>query len=312
MNTASDLLALLPGDHAKVPLPDAQMVPAAGYTAILGATAGRVRILPQSRHQALSSAAARMAILESAMPLGTVLPVQPGTVMSPADVARCVIANRPLLDDLTNQLAGQVQFQVTVRWCADKVLSHFRDSPELRQIFAAGRSDAQTLQKAVGALANRLSQDIAAQICAPATDSLRLPPAEDHLVNIVLRLPHDAQQALDQALEAVDAIWPEGLHIRQIGPAPAASFASLSMTTISQQDIAAAHAQLGLGSCASESAIRTARAERLRQAPHLAHQITTAATLVLAFARIGEAPFHYCQVQSDGQSRADPVWEGAA
>lgn len=312
MTALCEVLGLLPGDPANASLPKAQLIPAAGYTAILGRPAARKSILPQTRRQALAGAAARMAILEAAMPFGPVLPVQPGTLMSPAEVARCVIANRPLLDDLATEMTGQVQFQVTVGWAADKVLSHFRTAPELRPIFTSGRTDAQQLQKAIGALATRLSHDIAAQITAVGTDSLHLPTADDHLVNVVLRLPQNAQPALDQALEAVDAIWPEGLHIRQIGPAPAASFATLSVTTIAQQDIAAAHTQLGLMRPASPTQIHAARTGRLRQAPHLANQISAATTLALAYARVGEAPFGLCQVLSEGQSHANPVLEGAA
>lgn len=312
MTAISDALALVPGTHPALPIAGVRCVPAQGYTALLSEAPVPAVTLPQTRRAALAKAAARMALLEAAMPYGPVLPFQPGTHLSPAAIAPFMTANRPLLDQLAGRLAGHVQFQITVSWSPDMVLQRFRDTPELQSIFATGQTDALQLQQAISALAARLSSDMAELIAGPVTESLILPQAEDLLLNIVVLVPETAQDGLDDTLAAVDAIWPEGLHIRQIGPAPAASFASLSVTHISPQDVTAAYTTLGLPHAAPEPDLAEARANSLRRAPRLAQSIKSATTLAEAYLRVGEAPFDLCTIVAEGQSQATTGWKGAA
>ena len=105
-----ELIALLAGSD--VPhLPDGTTAASAGgFVAIFGAGTPRLA----NRTRLAAAAAKRMAQLEALMPSGVLLPVMPGTFLAPEELPGMVEANRPMLTRLASELAGKVQFQVTV------------------------------------------------------------------------------------------------------------------------------------------------------------------------------------------------------
>lgn len=302
--TAYEGLAIVPQSSDTPVIPGITMVSADGMTVLMTSAPRPAIRLPQTRKQALHTAAERQRRLEAAMPYGPVLPFRPETPLHPGKVPSLVQANAPLLASLIARLTGQVQFQITVRWDPGKVLDRFRSAPELTTIFAAGRTDAQTLQRALTALASRLSDDMTAELEAIAVDLIRLPRDTDMILNAVIMLPEAALPALDAAVAQIDAIWTEGLHIRQIGPAPAASFALLEVAEISRADLAQARTMLGLHGTPNPAQITTARKEALTLAPDTAQTIRHAAEVMMAHNRVRHAPFALCQVRTDAQSQA--------
>lgn len=228
-----NLVAVLDGMYAVAPDAEVQMVPHGGLTAILTTAPQPVIRLPQSRRDVLLEAASRLRMQEACLPLATLLPAQANCPLSPDGAVRFLQANQPQLTRLMRQFAGQVQMQISVSWDEAGVLTRFRNTAELAPLFAQSNATPQMLTQAVSRLASRLSLEIS-QILAPvSTDIAALPLAPSVLWNGAILVPPSQLAALCVAVETVDAIWSEGLHIRQIGPAPIASFVSLELEHIS-------------------------------------------------------------------------------
>lgn len=298
--TEVELIALVPGNHTEAPHPDLTVFSANGLTALIRPRKRRALILPPGRKQALQTAAQRQSWLESALSIGPVLAARPDTVLSREAIASMIRANRTLIDRVLERLAGQVQFQVSVTWTADGVLRRFRESPELRPHFTRGQVSAQALRDAVHRLAGRLGKEMEARLGEVSTECLSLPLTEDMLLNAAVLIPPEAEDCLDRAVTAIDAIWTEGLHIRQIGPSPAVSFALLETRRFAAADVLEASILLGLDRHAPEGKIASARRSALLRNPAESETIRQAAELLLAARQFEDgAPVHLCRILSE-------------
>ncbi|MEM8537578.1 MAG: GvpL/GvpF family gas vesicle protein [Pseudomonadota bacterium] len=275
-----------------------------GVTALLLPEKRPLIALPQSRKAALQGAARRQAMLEAVMPLGTVLPFRPGQQLTPDDVAPLIDANRSLIDTLQQRFAGLVQYQITVTWQAEGVLKRFRASPELAPLFAAGHANASQIQFAVSRLAERLSGDMQDMLAGTVAECTQLPRVDGMILNSVVLLPESAEAALDAALAQIDAIWADGLHIRQVGPAPPASFATLDPQFVTVGMVAAALETLGIAAGASETAIMTARKDALRRTSAAQEEVNRASEILLAQRRAGTDSFYLCTVLAEDAGTA--------
>ena len=302
--TTFELLAVLPATQDKPPDTRLRFVSSSGFTAVLADRATKVMILPQSRKAALQAAAQRQAWLEACMPLGTVIPFLPDCTIKESDVAPLIAANRPLFAALATRLRDKVQFQITVSWDPAGVLDRFRNTPELSDLFAGGVTTQAELAHAIAALADRLRGEIHHSLQDTAAEVLHLPLAPDMLTNTVVLQRSDQLSQLDRVIENIDHIWTEGLQIRQIGPAPAASFVRLDPESISEADIAKALQSLGLQQPGTSDVITKARRDTLLQAPALAADIRRNAEILQAALRVGPGlqPFRLCVVRSDDQT----------
>lgn len=305
---SQELIAIMLGCIEPVPDLPMQFVTAQGYTALLDKRPAPLIKLPLSRTDVLRSAAERQAWLECCMPYGTILPVCPNSFLTQADVPLMIAANRPLLDQLTLRLTGKEQFQITVSWDAPQVLDRFRDAPELAPLFAAGKTSADALQRGVTALSTRLRDDILDTLGNCAAEMLTLPPGQDMLANVVVLQQADKLPALDHALAQIDAIWTEGFRIKQIGPAPAASFASIALQRVSQKDLTDAARLLGCNLDDTADKIAQARQQALKDTPARAADIKESADVLDAMARHGKGPqpLYLCSVRSDDQAATLP------
>ncbi len=302
--TCSEIIAVLPGTFISPPHAQLQFVPAHGYTAVLAKHPRRAIKLPLSRKAALQSAAQRQRWLEQCMAFGTVLPFQMNAILDQADVPALIAANRPLFGTLANRFAGKVQFQVTISWDPQGVLGKFRNSPELSGLFATNSITPDQLSHSIKRLAKRLGRQFLHAFEDVATEVLQLPITENMLANTVLLMDHNRLRELDQALEAIDVIWTEGFHIKQIGPAPAASFATIAPHTITKRDIDSALQTLGLRPHATPQAVAKARRVALLQSPSAAAQIKRSAEIVNASMRLDTTnhAFFLCTTISDDQA----------
>lgn len=301
--TGYDIAAILPGNIKTVPdSPDILCVCAEEMTAILVPRPYRAMLLPQSRKAVLQAAAARQRVFEAVMPFGTVLPFRPDVVMSPAQVGSFVRVNRPLLDRLADRFADVVQYQITVSWTPQQVLNRFRDSAELEPVFAAGHTSPRILSDAVTVLATRLGDDMRVILGKAVQEIMMLPCAEDMLLNAAVLVKASDVTPLDQAVEALDAIWTEGLQVKQIGPAPGTSFATLDARNVGPAEVKKARQLLGLASDPDDAAIAAARRRALIQRPADAAAIKMAATTVSAVCRSGDSTCLLCFAISDDQA----------
>lgn len=181
------------------------------------------------------------------MNLGTLLPFGPCHVLSPAGACDLVVANRPQLRHLFDRFAGLIQVQLAINWAEDGVLAHFRDSDELAPLFQGAAISAAAPALAVRRLAARLAKQVDAALEEVCADIAALPIGAGMLWNGALLLRKDRLERLTATVEAIDAIWPAGFHIRQIGPAPVASFVTLGVDLISSAEVEAACAFRGDG-----------------------------------------------------------------
>lgn len=240
-----DLIAILDGAHPKPPHPALQMLPDAGITAVLAARPRPVLRLPQGRADLLAEAAERLRLQEACLPLATLLPVQPGASLSLAGCGRFLQANQPLLAQLMQRYTGLVQVQITLRWQEEAVLTRFRDHPAVAALFTMPQPGPQHLVDAVSNLSVSLSARITDLLSRAAMEVITLPVAPSVLWNGVVLLPRTALSGLDTAVEKIDAIWSEGFTIRQIGPAPIASFALITLEPVTAAEVARARAAFG-------------------------------------------------------------------
>lgn len=300
-----EALALIAGTHRTNAETALQMVASDDVTAVLTHAKRKAIMLPQSRKAKLADAAERQILLERIMPLGTVIPFRPGAFLDCDDVGPLIAANRPMIERLFARLDGRCQFQITVEWTPENVLSHFKTRAELKPLFEAGVALPDALAGAVQHLADALANDMQSMLGHVARELILLPRSQDMLLNAVVLIDQDAQTALDQAVEAIDAIWTDGFKVRQIGPAPAASFAQLDPQLICNKDLIAAREVLAPADTSNEIAIAQARRLALLSDPAAAGVITRAAEVLCAgLANQDGGHFHLCHLLSEDQSAA--------
>ncbi|MEM9342702.1 MAG: GvpL/GvpF family gas vesicle protein [Pseudomonadota bacterium] len=283
--TARDLIALLPGPAPHTLPRGTRAAQADGVTAIFGAS--RLSGLKTSRKSALKGAVQRQERLEALMPAGTVLPVIPGTYLSPSDLPTLVACNRDMLNRLFAALSGLVQYQLSVTWDRAAATARFG-----------------TTDDSLEALAAQLRAEMMAHLTV-ADDLQELPRSEDAVLNTVLLVNEPTD--LDPALEAIDAIWTEGLRIRLIGPSPAVSFASLHLRHATAGQVAAARATLGLRELPDglDTLSAARRAAVMAAPPEMQVSLREASDLLSAAIRAGGQPPILADVWREGRAASD-------
>ncbi|WP_370400183.1 GvpL/GvpF family gas vesicle protein [Sulfitobacter sp. JB4-11] len=305
MTKRHELIALIDCcPNGAVSPPGVSFIPSGRFTAVFGKSTSWRMPMSGNRRQALQGAAERQAHLESCMRFGTVLPVRRECFVDPDAMSVLLTANADILDQVSQRLRGAVQYQVTVRWQAAQVLMHFRDTPEIRPLFSGTQITPVALESAVGKLAARLEATMWPELRSVGREVLALPVAEDVLLNAAVLVSEADIFNLDQAVERIDAIWPEGLSIRQIGPAPGSSFALLDPVWKDAATIEHAHVTLRLNPGASDQEITEARRTSLMKPGCDPGHIRLAAQLVQAATRLGgvKAGLHLCAIRADDQS----------
>lgn len=282
-----DLLAILPALRDGARLPDGLVsCPQGRWTAILANRATTPAWRPLLRRQRLSQAAERQRMLEALMPLGPVLAALPGTALTTEEAANLIVANTPLLERLAENARGKVQFQVSISWQADRVLDRFRGEPELASLFKSDQVTSAALIAGVTRLSDRLRAQAMGRLGRVACALTELPREQDMLANAVLLIEDRDEPALDAALEQIDSIWSDGLHIRQIGPGPAMSFNALDVREIDGAQLADARRCLDLPQTAAPDDIDAARQQKLRRPGAPVDEIRSAAQVLTALSRL--------------------------
>lgn len=259
--TRTDLLAILPGPPPSRLPEGAVAVQAAGFAALLMPPP-----VATARAALLRHAAGRQSALEALMAEATVLPALAHTPLAAAEAGPMLEANAPMLRALADRLEGRVQYQVQVGWDPAGLPARFPGEP-------------------AEAVRARLAATVAASLAALAEALIPLPLCPPVIANHALLLPAAAAPDLDRALERIDALWTEGLSIRQIGPSPAVSFASIALRRVSAAEVGAARRRLGLEGTLDPATVAAARRHGLMTAPEAGRAaIREAAELLAAVA----------------------------
>ncbi|MEM9425087.1 MAG: GvpL/GvpF family gas vesicle protein [Pseudomonadota bacterium] len=299
-----ELLALLSGHYAAPSDADLVTVARGDYTAVFLPRSHKQLFGQTLRRTRLSSAPKRQAHLETLMSKGTVLPFAPATVFDPQGTDALVASNAEVFRTLFERLRNRVQYQISVEWTESRVLEQFRNTSEISPLFAGSSVSGRTVSAAVTKLADRLGQCIVSRLSSIACEFSELPRQRALIANCVILIEATEEPALDEALAAIDAIWSDGLRIRQIGPGPAVSFATLTLQRFGKRDLARAHRVLNLSDRPSSDEIRDARQRRLRDASATVSEIRMAARLALAAHKIGDPgqPVHIVDIWSEGRA----------
>lgn len=300
-----ELIAVLDGcgENASAP-DDLTLIRKGRFTAVLASETRRRFAMPKNRQQALQGAATRQAHLERCMPLGTALPIRPNFLFSTENIDTLIAANEDIFAKVSKRLRNAVQYQVTVSWKAAEVLQHFRNTPEIKPLFEREIIAAEDLQQAIAKLAARLEAFMWQELRVVAKELLALPIAEGVLLNSAVLLAEADTFDLDKAVERIDALWPEGFSIRQIGPAPGSSFALLDPIWKSADQVREAHITLGVAPGVCADLLAEARRLALMQPGCDVGHIREAAQMVQAATRLNKSDegFYLCAVRSDDQS----------
>ncbi|MEO1153345.1 MAG: GvpL/GvpF family gas vesicle protein [Pseudomonadota bacterium] len=244
------------------------------------------------RRQRVQEAPRRLRQLEDLMALGPVLPAIPGASVPVEILGDLCAANAITLQRLCARATGKVQYQITVSWTAADVLDRFRDTAEIAPLFAGSVVTAEAMARAVTRLATRLSLRILSELEPIGAEIVELPTEDGMVCNLVLLIDAGRIPALETAVEAVDAIWPEGFRIQQIGPAPATSFCAFRVRRYGPRSLARARRALDVAPGCTAQDIAHARRTCLRQADASVEGIRTAAEVLTAQARLRTAPDH--------------------
>lgn len=303
--TSFELICIVANKLERPPNARTQCVSAAGFTAVLSKASRPMITLPLSRADALKDAASRQATFESLLSQGVVIAAKPRQWLDLAQMSDCLECNAALLEKLATRFDRQVQFQVSVDWDAAQVLGHFRTAPEMAELFDVEHPSTHLLETSLTSLRARLGAQVHDLITPVATEIIALPRLETTLSNLAVLIPRDREPDLDQAVEAVDALWSEGLKIRQIGPSAPGSFALLELDWISKDDIERAHATLGTSSATSQGEIHTARRRALMMQGADTARVKRASDALHGANKAGGGGYYRLRVLSEDQGRSD-------
>ena len=259
------------------------------------------RNMSLTRRGMLRTAAQRQACLEGLMQQDAVLPVLPGQTVPRGDVARMLRANQPALERKLDDLHGKAQYQIT--FAIDEANAMAR--------LARPGSPFQTARDTED-LRSGLAMHFEDCLQAPGTEVTMLPLAGNLVANAVVLVDKATDAALHETVADIDALWPEGIKLRMIGPSPAVSFASVGFLKTDKSEISRALALLDvdIGAAGDEAAIANAKKTVLRKGLSDAEQVRLAAEIVGAAGRLKEAdvaPFHRVMFWAEGMAATSPA-----
>jgi hypothetical protein len=292
----SSLVAIMGGDVAPLLPEGLEVVCDAGLCAVYAPVQRRVFA---TRRGVVRAAAERQAWLERLMKAGTVLPALPQQDLKPRAAGAMLRGNATRLHGELARLKDKVQLQVSLSLDVAAGIRHFRG----RAGPFAGVGDPDGL---ASVLADLLREAVEVH----AADLHALPRAGDIVANLVILIDDRHQDLAEAAIASVDAIWPEGLRFRIVGPSPAVSFASVGVQRLGPADLSAARRLLGVAPGADAAVLSDARARALRASgPACAHSVRGAAAMLLCAHAAGNAtgPVHLAHVWSEGMASSAPV-----
>jgi hypothetical protein len=230
-----------------------------GLGAIVGAAPDRP-LLELNREQTLRLLVKHQEALERTMVQTTVLPVKFGAMAPDEDAVRRMLARGAgLLRSRLDEFAGRLQYEIVVTWELERVFAEIAAEPDIAQARQAVQTmnggagkEAQLAfgQKVKAALERRRSeaaQKIREGLKAVALDIAANAVMDDRMVaNFAVLLDRTGGEALDPALERLDAQFEGRLKFRCVGPLPPSSFATVEVVFPSRQSIEQARRTLNI------------------------------------------------------------------
>lgn len=239
-----------------------------GAAAIVGRHEGpHVGGLPQP--ELLRRLTIHQRVIEEVMERGDVLPARFGTVLNSDDEVRSFLTRwGALVRDSLSRFSGLIEVEMAATWDLGRALAEVASQPEV----VAAKESAQQAppeerlarQVMVGqvvkqALDQRRARYQQALLQEVGTLAKAIQPnlvLNDEMVfNVAFLLDRQEIRAFDAAIDRLDESLEGSLALRQIGPLPPYSFATVSVTRFDAQRLAAGRALLGLPGEISEEAV---------------------------------------------------------
>ena len=208
--------------------------------------------------------------LEAAQVAGPVIPAAfANPLLDDTEALRVLAVGHHRLSEALQVFDGVRQYQITVSWNPAIAVAHQAAQPAFQAAMAAATGDA----AARGAAFRNLMEATRSELGAAAVTrlrgaSLRLAQeplgSENMITNAVVLVEKTREAAFDTALEDIDASFPD-LAIKQLGPLPPVSFASLVIERPRAQDIAKAKLVLKIDTLEAD-ALKTAYRNAMKAA----------------------------------------------
>jgi hypothetical protein len=238
---------------------DVRLLAEGGLGAIVGAAPARP-LRELSREEILRLLVKHQETLEAAMARTTVLPVRFGAVAPGEGAARRMLARgAELLGSRLDEFAGRRQHEIVIVWELERVFAGIAAQPDIAQAREAiqaaegeaGREAQLEFGRKVKTALERRRTEAARKIRdglkAVALDIAVNAVTDDRMVaNFAVLLNEADGDALDGALERLDAEFEGRLKFRCVGPLPPASFATVEVAFPSREAIEEARRTLNI------------------------------------------------------------------
>lgn len=208
--------------------------------------------------------------LEAAQVAGPIVPAAfANPLLDDTEALRVMAVGHSRLCEALEMFSGVKQYQVAVSWNPGIAIAHCATQPDFQSELSKAGDDLASR----GAAIKSLMEGARARLGAAATQKLRLASSqlmqeplgsEAMVVNVVVLVESAKEAAFDAALEDVDASFPD-LSIKQLGPLPPVSFASITIERPKAQDIAKAKLTLNIDAVEAD-ALKAAYRNAMKQA----------------------------------------------
>jgi hypothetical protein len=247
--------------------------------------------------------------LEAAQVAGPVVPAAfANPLLDDTEALRVMAVGHARLSQALEMFAGVKQYQITVSWNPAIAIAHCATQDDFKVALTQAGEDAASRGAAIKALMEgaraRLGAAAIGKLRAASSQLLQEPlGSETMILNVVVLVETAKEAAFDAALEDVDASFPD-LAIKQLGPLPPVSFASLTIERPKLQDIARAKLALNIDAVEAD-ALKAAYRNAMKQAhPDMAGgDKTKAAAIAKAFRLLQK----FDEATAAGGDRARPL-----
>jgi hypothetical protein len=251
------------GAAALAGMPALAFVEAGGLTAMLAPASRPLAAWLQTRRQEMAGLLDFQRLVETLAAKASILPAAYGSALVTPDDARLLLStNGPALGENLAAYGALRQFQIEVRWDPSKAMTALKADGRMAglDVALAGRDRkafGEALQALMEAERARLGAAFAQIIAGAARDVVRLPLADETmLLNAAALISPEAEAVLDAAVGTIDGTLPDALKIRYLGPLPAVSFATITITQPESRQLDAARRALDVAAGASAEDIR--------------------------------------------------------
>ena len=198
--------------------------------------------------------------VETLMAVSPVLPIKFGTVLSDAEQVRSVLyLGREEFRQALALVGDRHEVDVAVTWDTQRIFTEIAGQPEVaairNQVAALPPDKTMAGRVAIGRLVkemfdtrrNQVRDELVGEI-SPAAYRWRLNPVMDDsmVMNVACLVNAAEEEALEDAVYALDERYQDRLNFRLVGPLPPYSFATVEARAISAADLDQACALLAL------------------------------------------------------------------